>query len=546
VTARTKAWAVFVGGSTAQVALFYGVGLLGQTSRYLGIPGAAAALFGVVAAVVIGPVVGAAVALVGGAAFIVFVTEFGEFVGAPAIIIAIALWTLSAIVAGMAARQVRRRAQVRERLLSKALGESEAAKAAVESILSLAPSFHRFEGYDDVIRAICEGARETFASHTVSLYCYDKGRIILLRRDPATPLMTPGLKIDPAQFPGLVQVLESGVPGYVVDALTEHWPAQETEMARSSGLRSILRIPILLAPAAAFLLVIGWAEIRPTLDPARLVLAQRFADQAAVALEHAEADLLHKRLEQSLLSRSRDPHPRFEVQIRYRTGERRLGLGGDFVDYVVHDDGGLSFVIGDVSGHGPDAAALGATLRSGWRALAAAGAPPRQTLDSLDKVLFSERSARNMYCTLLTGRIDGPTGSLTLANAGHPPPLVVADRARLLPVRPMLPLGCERPDGWRLEVFRLPRDWSLLLYTDGLFEGAVSPGSTERFGLDRLVARFDEAAPGPISVSLLDQVLAELEKAHGMPLPDDVAVLLISTPPGSAGGAATAPGPQYG
>ena len=54
-------------------------------------------------------------------------------------------------------------------------------------------------------------------------------------------------------------------------------------------------------------------------------------------------------------------------------GEGRLGIGGDFVDYVVHDDHGVSFVIGDVSGHGPEAEALGATLRSGWRALAAAG-----------------------------------------------------------------------------------------------------------------------------------------------------------------------------
>jgi hypothetical protein len=107
-----------------------------------------------------------------------------------------------------------------------------------------------------------------------------------------------------------------------------------------------------------------------------------------------------------------------DISIRYLAGEGRLGIGGDFVDYVVHDDQGVSFVIGDVSGHGPDAAALGATLRSGWRALATAGVPLRQTLDSLDKVLFSERNSRNMYCTLLAGRIDGPTASLTLSNAG--------------------------------------------------------------------------------------------------------------------------------
>jgi serine phosphatase RsbU (regulator of sigma subunit) len=217
-----------------------------------------------------------------------------------------------------------------------------------------------------------------------------------------------------------------------------------------------------------------------------------------------------------------------DIHIRYRSGERRLGLGGDFVDYVVHDDQSLRFVIGDVSGHGPDAAALGATLRSAWKGLADAETPPRQTLDALNKVLFSERGSDNVYCTLLAGRIDASTGSLTLANAGHPPPLVIAKEARLLLVKPVLPLGCERLDGWRLEVFQLPHAWSLLFYTDGLFEGAIEPGSQERYGIDRLTDRFNRAAPGPISVGLLDQVMLEMENANGNPLPDDIAVLLVS------------------
>jgi serine phosphatase RsbU (regulator of sigma subunit) len=523
-----RQWSVFAVGSIAQVALFYGVGLLGETSRYLGIPGAAAALFGVAAAVVTGPLVGAGVALVGGAAFIVFVTEFGGFVSLPAIVIAVVLWTLASVLAGVTGQAIRRQSDAREALLSDALAESEASKEAIEGVLTLAPSFHRSATYDGMVKAICEAARETFGSRSAALYRNDSGRIVLLGREPPTPIMTPGSQIDPAEFPGLAQIIESGIPGFVGDLLPEMSSPDAKELTRSLGLRSALRIPIRLTPTSAYLLVIGWGDVQESLDPARLALAQRFADQAAVALEHADAVALHKRLEQSLLSRSRDPHPWLDVHIRYRSGESRLGVGGDFVDYVVHHDKGLSFVIGDVSGHGPDAAALGATLRSGWRALATAGTPPRQALDSLDQVLFSERSSNNMYCTLLAGRVDGLTGSLTLANAGHPPPLLVAKEARLLPVRPVLPLGCERHDGWRLGAFHLPQAWSLLLYTDGLFEGAAEPGSAERYGLDRLVARFNRAAPGPISVGLLDQVLAELEQANGKPPPDDVAVLLIS------------------
>ena len=521
-------WKVLLAGCAAQVALFYAVGLLGETSRYLGIPGAAAALFGVVAAVAAGPVIGAAVALVGGIAFVVFVAEFGGFVEPVAIIIAIVLWTLAAVVTGLAARAVRHRAAIREALLSEALAESETSKAAVESILALTPSFHRFERYEDMIQAICSVAQETFTSRSASLYRHADGRLTLLARQPANPLFPPGWQIEVGSIPGLAEDLASGVPRFVPDTSKEMWPQDGADLAQALGLRSVLRVPILIAPQSAYVLVIGWENVRDTLDPAHLALSQRFADQAAVALEHAEAETLHRRLEQSLLSLSRDPHPWLDIDIRYRSGERRLGLGGDFVDYVVQGDQTVDFVIGDVSGHGPDAAALGTTLRSGWRALADAETPPRQALDALNKVLFSERSSRNLYCTLLAGRIDGSTGSLILANAGHPPPLVVAKEARLLPVKPVLPLGCEHEDGWRLEAFQLPPVWSLLLYTDGLFEGAVEPGSKERYGIDRLIERFARAAPGPIPVSVLDEVMVELEQANGKPPPDDIAVLLIS------------------
>ncbi len=521
-------WVVLLVGCVAQLALFYGIGLLEQTAHYLGIPGAAAALFGVLAAIAAGPVIGGTVALVGGVAFVIFVADFGGFVDPAVIVVAIALWTLAAIVAGLAARFVRRRGAAREALLSRALAESEGAKAAVESILALAPAFHSFEQYDDMIKAICAGARDTFASRSASLYSYADGRLLLLGRDPSHPLFPVGWQAEATRIPGLVDDLASGLCRFVPDTALEIWPDRESDMARALGLRSVLRIPILLAPSSAFLLVIGWEQVQESLDPTRFALAQRFADQAAVALEHAEAEALHKRLERSLLSRSLDPHPWLDIHIRYRSGERRLGLGGDFVDYVVHDDQTVRFVIGDVSGHGPDAAALGATLRSAWRGLADAETPPRQTLDALNKVLYSERSNDNFYCTLLAGRIDASTGSLTLANAGHPPPLVIAKEARLLLVKPVLPLGCEHDDGWRLEVFQLPRAWSLLFYTDGLFEGALEPGSSERYGIDRLTGRFAQAAPGPISVGLLDEVMLELEEANGKPPPDDVAVLLVS------------------
>ena len=63
---------------------------------------------------------------------------------------------------------------------------------------------------------------------------------------------------------------------------------------------------------------------------------------------------------------------------RLPAGGNEGELGGDFYDAVELGDGALRIVIGDVSGHGPDEAALGAALRGAWRALVLAGArrPP--------------------------------------------------------------------------------------------------------------------------------------------------------------------------
>jgi serine phosphatase RsbU (regulator of sigma subunit) len=523
-----RAWVVLVGGGVAEIALFYGVGLLGDTHRYLGIPGAAAALFAVMAAVVTGPWIGTGVALIGGAAFVVFVAGRGDLVDPIAIVVAIALWILASVIAGMAGKVVRQRAAAHESLLSKALADSEHAKGAIENILALGPIFQRFETREEMVEAICAAARETFAARSASLYRCDWGNVTLMHREPPDPRLRPGWTTDLLNLPGLQQAMMSGAPGFTGDLLLEDWPKDQLELGRSLGLRSLLRIPIHLTPTSAYLLVLGWDEARGPMDTVGLALAQRFADQAAVALEHSEADALHRRLEKSLLSHSHDPHPWLEVHIAYRSGESRMGVGGDFVDYMVLPDKRLCFVIGDVTGHGPDAAALGAALRAGWRALATAGIPLEETMESLNKVLLSERGGPETYCTLLTGVIDCRAGSLTLADAGHPPPILIGKGARLLPAKPVLPLGCEHDNGWHAEVFPLPDAWSLLLCTDGLYEGAARRHSGDGYPLDRLVERLDLAGPGPVRTHVVEEIMTESERAGDDPFPDDVAVLLVS------------------
>jgi PAS domain S-box-containing protein len=124
VERRRSLWVIAL-ASGLEVALFAGVSRFDSPSQYLGIPGAAAALIAVVAAVTTGPLGGVVTALVGGAAYIVFLTDFGRSVYWPAIVISIALWSLAAWLAGVAGVTIRRRAAAREEVLSQAVKDRE-------------------------------------------------------------------------------------------------------------------------------------------------------------------------------------------------------------------------------------------------------------------------------------------------------------------------------------------------------------------------------------------------------------------------------------
>ena len=121
-------------GVVVQVAVIFGIDRLGSPSYYLGLPGAAAALIGMFAAIAGGPAVGLTVALAGGIAYFAFITDFGTTVVWQAIVGSFVLWILAAGLAGLAGDWIRRRAADREAILDRSLLErQELLNAATES-----------------------------------------------------------------------------------------------------------------------------------------------------------------------------------------------------------------------------------------------------------------------------------------------------------------------------------------------------------------------------------------------------------------------------
>jgi serine phosphatase RsbU (regulator of sigma subunit) len=253
--------------------------------------------------------------------------------------------------------------------------------------------------------------------------------------------------------------------------------------------------------------------------------ARRRADREGAAM--------HRRLERALLPLVPSSIGGCEVTTLYRPGEERLGLGGDFYDLQVLDDGSLALVIGDVSGHGPHSAALGASLRAAWRGLVQAGVDAPALLPALARVSESEAAAEDLYATVWLGWIDASGRRLLMGSMGHPAPLLLNGEVRYLESSPVPPLGVVPDPEWLPTDVELPGAWTLVLYTDGLVEGRVSPGSSERFGPERLQAWFADRGAGAVDDAALVTLISDLEEANGGTLPDDVAVLVLRRRPGA-------------
>jgi serine phosphatase RsbU (regulator of sigma subunit) len=403
-------------------------------------------------------------------------------------------------------------------------------RTTLDRVLALAPSFHISGAREKVAEAICEAAVATFTCGAASLYRVEGDRLCLLSRVPQSGEAKPGLILP---LGSEIERLNSTRPIFIADMAgtlgsIHPWARQ---IADQTGVGSALLIPLRLNERGPRnLLVLSWNEIKERPGESLLVVMQRFADQAALALTNASAAQLHARLEASLLPSAPVALPGLHIATRYRTGERRLSLGGDFLGAIADDQHRLHFTVGDVSGHGPNAAALGATLRSTWRALAMAGHDLTYILTVMTRVLLSERPGDSAFATLVAGTLNLESRKLTLINAGHLPPiLATGGEATPLVTSPTPPMGFADPSRYAATDFPLPSDWALLCYTDGLIDARLSPDCNERYGEERLLQRLRSWPVPGLSEEVLDSLMRDVESGNGGPFEDDVAMLLIST-----------------
>ena len=213
----------------------------------------------------------------------------------------------------------------------------------------------------------------------------------------------------------------------------------------------------------------------PYSDDERQVV-QELAARAAVAVANAQQYEREREtaitLQRSLLPQSLPQVPGVEFAWRYLPGGAGALIGGDWYDVVPLDDGRVAFGIGDVMGRGIRAAAVMGQLRATARAYATAQMSPATVLAQLN--IAVTRLEQEQITTVTFGILDPAAGMLTVASAGHLPPLLVpaGGKPRFLPVVPGPPLGVDLTgvDAFAESSYPLDEGSMLLLFTDGLVE----------------------------------------------------------------------------
>ena len=287
--------------------------------------------------------------------------------------------------------------------------------------------------------------------------------------------------------------------------------------------------PQLAWPAGTTLRALG-ARRRADRPPVYVVVPQWATDDGAPVLTqigqlvvsaiegvrvYTQEHQLALTLQRSLLPVGLPALAGYEFAVRYVPASDQVEIGGDFYE-LCQLPGRLAVAIGDVSGHSLHAATIMAEIRHATRAYLAEDHGPAAVLNQLNKLLLLLIPDETATLCLLD--IEPHAGTARLANAGHPPPLLIsAGRAKFLTRHSML-LGLPGPDATE-SVFTIDPGAVLVLFTDGLVE---QRGRSLKNGLATLV---EAARTVEDDLELFcDRLLAEVGPSEP---DDDIAIIAL-------------------
>ena len=376
---------------------------------------------------------------------------------------------------------------------------------------------------------------ETVGAKLATILTYDADRDVLLPiaaigADRATLPPIPGG--DPCSVAAKVfATLHPVIAPPARDACASEAPYRRGEL---------LTVPILWTGprgSSERLGVVTLSARRSAFTAGDLKLVAAIATQVGTAIQNAR--LVRASIEQQRLQREMQLANELQLKLLppasvvapVATAAARVvpaeSVGGDFYYLVRLDDDRVGVVIGDVSGHGYQAALIMALTISAAAIHARATGDPGEMLAALLDSVRDELETTEMFVSVFYAIVDRAAGTLRYANAGHPHAFVVGRDGAMERLPAMDP-----PIGMAETLRAAERPWDaagdlLLLFTDGLSDAADAQGTRigEEAVLDEVLRRRAEA-PAALVDAVFDLVNAHVGAA---PLVDDLTMVALRT-----------------
>ncbi|WP_311203350.1 sodium/proline symporter PutP [Streptomyces gossypii] len=331
-----------------------------------------------------------------------------------------------------------------------------------------------------------------------------------------------------------------------LDPATSAWVTEDHFLGasiRAYGFRSLMVVPVRARGVTLGVATFARSRRLGPFEEDDARLAEEIVSRAAVCVDNARRFTRERTaarsMQRSLLPQELAGGSALEVASWYLPADAPSGVGGDWFDVIPLSGTRVALVVGDVVGHGMNAATTMGRLRTAVRTLANLDLPPDELLAHLDDLVIGLMGAHDgdgtasaedetagaafLGATCLYAVYDPVSRRCTLARAGHLPPVIVGPDGGVadildMPAGPPLGLGYLPFESVEVE---LAEGSLIALYTDGLIE-------TFDRDIDIGLSRLGDAltAPGPeleeIGRTAVDALLTG-------PPSDDVALLLART-----------------
>jgi phosphoserine phosphatase RsbU/P len=359
---------------------------------------------------------------------------------------------------------------------------------------------------------------------------------IYLRDDGGEHMVVAGVHGCSCDKKGLLlKIGKDGMVGYVAGTGQMRYAPDVSKdpyfIACEPNVRSELAIPLEMNGG-----VIGvFTASHPDLDgfPVEQIrLLQSLCSHISVAVHNAQI-FQRERRERERMSREVDEARQIQQALfpkssPYIPGMKVSGascpagaVGGDWYDFIPLDNDKWGLVLADVSGKGTAAGLLMSATRGMLRSLAEAACTPGEVLTKLNRLMV-EDIPNGRFVTLVYAVLDPHRRTLTVANGGHLPPLVVNEcETKLIQTEVGLPLGLTF-GGFSETTVHLSPGAKLVFYSDGITEAENAAG--DEYGVNRLEAHFCNA--GASADSILKEVREFVAPAR---MQDDATAIVVQT-----------------